>query len=201
MISDDAPELHAGEFRRKCCQAGVYCKETEPYSPWMNRAEGTIQELKRATKRAMLKTNTPKTLWDHCIELQAKIRSNTAHDITTLGGQTPETVMGGETADISDLCEYDWFQWLWFRDTNASFPNESRVLVRYMGPAKSIGPTMCHHLLKGNGSVIQRSTVGPLTHAELSSEDIKTQMKDFMYVIYRGPLGPASEDGDFTGNA
>jgi hypothetical protein len=126
----------------------------------MNRAKGTIRELKRATKRAMLKTRTPKRLWDYCLELQAKIRSNTAHDITTLGGQTPETVMGGETADISELCEYDWFQWLWYRDTNSSFPDESRVLVRYMGPAKSIGPTMCCHLLKANGSVIQRTTVG-----------------------------------------
>jgi hypothetical protein len=89
----------------------------EPYSPWMNRAEGTIRELKRATRRAMLKTQTPKRLWDYCIELQAKIRSNTAHDITTLGGQTPETLMGGETADISDICEYDWFEWLFYRDT------------------------------------------------------------------------------------
>jgi hypothetical protein len=113
MISDDAPELHAGEFRRKCRQAGCYCKETEPYLPWSNRAEGTIRELKRATRRAMLKTQSPKQLWDYCIELQAKICSNTAHDIPTLGGQTPETVMGGETADISELCKYDWFKWLY----------------------------------------------------------------------------------------
>jgi hypothetical protein len=71
----------------------------------MNRAEGTIRELKRATRRAMLKAQTPKRLWDYCIELQAKIQSNTAHDITTLGGQTPETLMGGETADILDICD------------------------------------------------------------------------------------------------
>jgi hypothetical protein len=48
MISDDAPELHAGEFRRKCRQAGCYCKETEPYSPWSNRAEGTYQGAKKS---------------------------------------------------------------------------------------------------------------------------------------------------------
>jgi hypothetical protein len=149
----------------------------------------------------MLKTNTPKRLWDYCIELQSKIRSNTAHDLTTLGGQTPETVMGGETADISELCEYDWFQWLWFRDTVSSFPNESQVLVRYMGPAKSIGPTMCCHLLKANGSVIQRSTVGPLTPTELSNDHTKKQMTDFMSGIFAGPVGPASEDGDFTGDS
>jgi hypothetical protein len=56
MISDDAPKLHAGKFRHKCRQAGSYCKETEPYSPWSNRAEGTIRELKQATRQAMLKT-------------------------------------------------------------------------------------------------------------------------------------------------
>jgi hypothetical protein len=122
IISDNAPELHAGEFCRKCRQAGSYCKETEPYSPWMNRAEGTIRELKRATQRTMLKTQTPKRLWDYCLELQAKIRSNTAHDITTLGGQTPETLMGGKTADILELCKYNWFQWLYYRDTRSSFP-------------------------------------------------------------------------------
>jgi hypothetical protein len=169
MISDDAPKLHAGEFRRKCRQAGSYCKETEPYSPWMNCAEGTIRELKRATRRAMLKTQTPKRLWDYCLELQAKIRSNTAHDITTLEGQTPETLMGGETADISELCEYDWFQWLYDRDTKSSFPDATKVPVRYMGPEKSVGPMMCCHILKANGNILQRSTVGPLTPAELTS--------------------------------
>jgi hypothetical protein len=72
-------------------------------------AEGTMRELKRATRRAMLKTQMPKCLWDYCLKLQAKIRSNMAHNLTTLGGQTPETVMGGKTADISELCKYDWF--------------------------------------------------------------------------------------------
>ena len=41
MISDNSMELHTGEFRCKCIQAGVYCKETEPYYKWMNRAKGT----------------------------------------------------------------------------------------------------------------------------------------------------------------
>jgi hypothetical protein len=114
----------------------------------MNRAEGSIRELKWAIRRAMLKTQTPKRLWDYCLELQAQIRSNTTHAITTLGGQTPETLMGGERADISELCEYDWFQWLYYRDTQSSFPEATKVLVRYMGPAKSVGPMMCCHILR-----------------------------------------------------
>jgi hypothetical protein len=197
IISDDAPELHAGEFRRKCRQVGSYCKETEPYSPLMNCAEETIRELKRATRRAMLKTQMPKRLWDYCLELQAKIWSNTAHNITTLGGQTPETLMEGETADISELCEYDWCQWLYYRDTQSSFLDATKVLVRYIGPAKSVGPMMCCHIPKANGNILQRSMVGPLTPAELTSADTKQEMVDFITAIHNGPLGPSATDGNF----
>jgi hypothetical protein len=140
MIMDDAKELVSGEFRKKCRRAGCYSKTLEPYSPWMNRAEGTIRELKRATRRAMVKSGSPKRLWDYCLELHSKIRSNVAHDITTLGGQTPETLMSGDTADISSLCEFKWFQWVLYRDEKAGYPDEAKELGRYLGPAKSIGP-------------------------------------------------------------
>jgi hypothetical protein len=56
----------------------------------------------------------PKWIWDYCPKLQAKIQSNTAHDIPTLGGQTPEMLMGGKIANILELCDYDWFQWLYY---------------------------------------------------------------------------------------
>ncbi len=97
--------------------------------------------------------------------------------------------MTGETADISSLRNFEWFQWLWYRDTKAPYPNDSKVLVRYLGPAKSIGPEMCMHLLKSNGRVIQRTTVGPITPVEFATEGIKHQMEEYMTAIYRGPLG------------
>ena len=48
---------------------------------------------------------SPKALWDHCIELEAIIRSHTALDIYGIELQVPETVMSGQTGDISSLCE------------------------------------------------------------------------------------------------
>jgi hypothetical protein len=116
-----------GDFRKNCQRAGCYSKTVEPYSPWMNRAEGTIREHKCATRRAMVKSGSPKRLWDYCLELQSRIRSNVAHDIKTLEGQTAETLMLGETADILALCEFEWFQWIWYRDEKASFPNNSKA--------------------------------------------------------------------------
>jgi hypothetical protein len=93
----------------------------------------------------------------------------------------PETLMSGETANFSSLCDFNWFQWIWFRDTKAAFPNDSRVLGRYLGPGKSIGPKMCMHVLKSNERVIQQMTVRPLTQAELSNDAARTQMDGFMH--------------------
>jgi hypothetical protein len=58
MIMDDAKELVGSEFRLKCRHVGCYSKEIEPYLPWMNRAEGTIRELKQAMRRAMVKSGS-----------------------------------------------------------------------------------------------------------------------------------------------
>ncbi|KAL7530108.1 hypothetical protein ACHAXR_003313, partial [Thalassiosira sp. AJA248-18] len=93
MIMDGAREQISGQFRDKLKEANCHLKQLEPYSPWSNAAEGTIRELKRGASRRMLKTGTPKRLWDHCLELEALIRSNTALDIYSLDGETPETMM------------------------------------------------------------------------------------------------------------
>ena len=57
----------------------------------------------------MLKSGSPKNLWDHCIELEEIILSHTDLDIYGLEGQVPETVISGKTGDISSLCEFEWF--------------------------------------------------------------------------------------------
>ncbi len=44
--SDDAPELLHGTFRRLCKDYDIQNTDMEPYSPWQNRAEGGIRELK-----------------------------------------------------------------------------------------------------------------------------------------------------------
>ena len=48
---DGAREQVMGEFRHKARQADCCVKQTEPYSPWQNAAEGTIRELKKSTGR------------------------------------------------------------------------------------------------------------------------------------------------------
>jgi hypothetical protein len=115
LVSDGANEETLGEFRRKARKAETHCcKETEPHSPWQNRAEGCTGEIKRATGRAMLKTKSPSRLWDYCAELKARIRSHTTHNLPSLEDEVPETLMTGSTVDISQLVEFGWYDWVFF---------------------------------------------------------------------------------------
>jgi hypothetical protein len=108
LISDGAYELVKGDFCKKARAADWYCKETEPYPPFSNRAESGVREVKRAARRVMLRTPAPHCLWNYCAELQAHIHLHTAHDLYTLRGDFSETLTTGLTADISELCEFEW---------------------------------------------------------------------------------------------
>jgi hypothetical protein len=179
MIMDGAREQTMGEFRQKSRQADCHMKQTEPHSPWSNAAEGAIRELKKGVACNMLHTTAPKCLWDDCAELEALIRSHTAHDIYKLDGQVPETLVTGSTADISEIAEFKWYQWVYFRDTTVAWPGDCEVLGRYLGPAADIGPAMAAKILKNNGQTLVRTTFCPLTNDELLGEDEKKKRADF----------------------
>jgi len=154
MIVDNSKEQTQGDFRRKLHEADCHLKQTEPYSPWMQACEGCIRELKRGSSRQMIRTGSPKCLWDHSIELQAYIRSCTSNGIYMTAGQTPETIMSRSTADISNICEFAWFDWVMFRDNVPTYPDDKLILGRYLGPAIDVGSAMTMKILKQNGQVV-----------------------------------------------
>ena len=127
----------------------------------------------------MVRSGAPKQLWDDCLEREAYVRSFTAHDIYKLGGQVPETLVSGETADISPLAQFQWYEWVMFRDTSVSYPDDRMVLGRDLGPAIDIGPAMTRKVLKANGQIVYRSTVRSLTPDELADETMKRNRAEF----------------------
>ena len=104
-------------------------------------------------------------MWADAIKYAAYIQSNTAWDIYMLQGETPETVMSGDTLDISQFCELGFYEWIMFREEpdHAQFPADNPILGRYLGPAIDVGPAMTAKILKSNGEVIFRSTYRALT--------------------------------------
>ncbi len=54
----------------------------------------------------MIKTGSPRVLWDHCIEPEALIHSLTSNNVYMTNDEVLETIMTGSTADISHMCEF-----------------------------------------------------------------------------------------------
>jgi hypothetical protein len=117
----------------------------------------------------MIKIGSPKCLWDHCLELEAYVRSCTSNGIYMTAGQVPETIMTGNTAHISHITEFGWYDWVMFRDNKPSFPDDKLILGRYLGPAIDTGSALTAKILKSNGVFVYRSTLWHLTDEELNS--------------------------------
>ena len=74
MIMDGSKEQTMGQFKKKCQLANVHIRQTEPYSPWQNDAEGAIRELKKGSGRKMVQAGSPKPLWADCIKHEAYVQ-------------------------------------------------------------------------------------------------------------------------------
>jgi hypothetical protein len=134
----------------------------------------------------------PVTNMDHCIELEAMIRSHTALDSFELQGQVPETNVSGQTADISPFIEYAWFDWIIYYDRVASFPDPKERLGWWLGPAIDLGPAMTAKILKANGQVEYNSTHCSLTDAELD-DPIQIAAPDAYMTQLNAVIGPPVE--------
>jgi hypothetical protein len=150
----------------------------------MNAAESAIRELKMGVSRKMIRTRSPKVLWDHCIELEALIRLHSVNTIYATNGQVPEMIMTGTTADISHISEFGWYDWVMFRDNTPTFPEGNIVLGRYLGPATDVGGMMTAKILKENGQFVYCSTLRHLTKEETDSPAHKDMT---LRRVHRGP--------------
>ena len=94
----------------------------------------------------MLNYGSPKSRWDHCIELEALICSLTDLDIYGVEVQVPEKVMSGQTGDISSLCEFEWFEWVMFFHPKETYPDNKMFIGRWLGPAINVGTAMTYKI-------------------------------------------------------
>ena len=57
------------------------------------------------------------------------------------------------TADICNICEYDWYEWVLLRDNTTSYPDEKQTLGIYFGSATYFGSAMCYKILRADGKI------------------------------------------------
>jgi hypothetical protein len=196
MVFDGLKELFQGDFKRKLCKADCPARQTEPYSLWQQAAEGCICELKQGVSHKMIKTGSPRVLWDHCIELEALIRSSTSNNIYMNNGKVPETIMTGSTANISHICEFGWYDMVMFRDNVPTFTDIKLTLGQYLGPATNVGSALTAKIFKANGQTVCRSTLQHLNNKEIHCPIHQEMCRVFNESITHH-LGPNATEQDF----
>ncbi len=182
MHTDDAKELTAGKWSDICRTHGIKQTQTEPYSPFQNRAEVNIRELKKRTRRLMHQTRTPKRLWDFCAKYVAELRCLTAQPLYSLHGRTPFELVTGNTPDITEYISFNWYQPVWYYDST-TFPDSNKHIGRWIGVAHNIGQAMCFWILPRSGIPIARSTVQPISDAELRSVEVQQELHTYDSII------------------
>jgi hypothetical protein len=110
--------------------------------------------------------------------------------------QVPETIISRETANISQICQFGWFNWVMYHDP-AEFPDNKAILGRYLvGPAVDVGSMLTAKILMPNGQYVCRSTLRHLNNDERISEVHKAQRLTFDQAI-NDKLGPKASPLDF----
>ena len=120
----------------------------------------------------MSESNSPIVLWYYCMERRALIYNCTAKKLFQFNGTNLYTATLGDQADISNLCQFGWYEWVKYYDSTQNFPHQKECLGRCLGPAKNEGNEMTNWVLAKSGKVISRRTLRPLTAGELAVTNI-----------------------------
>ena len=185
IICDDAKEQILGESRKVMREAGTTIRALEPGTPWSNCAERYIGIFKQGIQDIIRETDCPMVLWDFCAEYKAKVNNSTAKSLFQLHGRTPYETLLNEEPDISNLCQFKFYDWCYYYDHSTKFPYPSELLGRVLGPSDGFGNEMCQWILRVNGRVIPRQTVRPLTIEELASQTEVNKRAAFDLAIKR----------------
>ena len=184
LVVDPSGEQTSKPVRRFCIQVGTTLKLLEESTQWANRAELYVGLLKESIRQDLRKSHCPMILWDYCAQRRALIHNLTPRDLFSTYKQTPYEFQFGIQGDMSNLCNFGWYDWCYYREeSNNVFPRQKELLGRVLGPSKNEGNEMAQNILNVHGHVIPRRSVRRLTQAELNSQVEKEKRNDFDRII------------------
>ena len=180
LVVDPSGEQTSKAVKRFCNQVGTTLRILEENTQWANRAELYIGLLKEAIRKDLRNSNCPMVLWDYCAQRRALIHNLTPRNLFQLEKCTPYQMQFGVQGDISNLCQFDWYDWCYYREESANlFPKQKELIGRVLGPSKNEGNEMAQNILNFKGNVVPRRTVRRLKQSEIESESEKQKRSAF----------------------
>ena len=92
-------------------------------------------------------------------------------------------MLTGQQTDSSALAETGWYEWVYYRDSESSFPYPVERLGRCLGPCEHKGTVMSQYILNDQGSVLPYQTFRRLTKDKYRSAAESLQQDNFDLII------------------
>ena len=157
------------EIRRKQIKVHI----TEPYSPWQNKAENAIGIIKSKHNNRMIKRSVPKVFWDFGLVWESEIYSRT----TGKDGIVPLERLTGDTIDISDWIDFEFWDSCWYWDPAGG--DNKRKIGRWLGVSHNVGSALCYYVVTSQGNVISRTSVQHFTTNDIAIPEIQQALRDY----------------------
>jgi hypothetical protein len=110
LICDASKAQTSKDMKKFCNEIGTTLRALEEGTPWANKADLYIGMIKESVLKDMKSADSPIAFWDYCIERRAQINNLTARSLFQLHGTNAHTAITNEEGDISNLCQYNWYQ-------------------------------------------------------------------------------------------
>jgi hypothetical protein len=79
-----------------------------------------------------------------------------------------------QMVDISLICQFAWYAWVYYNESIFQFPEEKVAIGRYLGPTEpEVGSVMTAKILKCNGEIMRRITFRHVCWEEFDTEECK----------------------------
>ncbi|KAI2507356.1 Reverse transcriptase (RNA-dependent DNA polymerase) [Fragilaria crotonensis] len=147
-----------------------------PRRPNENPAEQGIHEIKKRWYRLMLKKKVPPRLWDYGFAWVCETDNVCANMSKYAQGRTPLEIITGDTPDISEYVDFDFYDWVLFKGDAGLGAVE---VARWLGVSHRVGRLMSYWLLPESGIPISATTVQRMTNDEKTTDEMQKRMAHY----------------------
>ena len=125
----------------------------------------------------MTRKNVPRRLWDYGLVYEAEIISRISRGPE---GRTGIETITGDTPDISEWLDFDFYDLVWYWDApHLAITEDNPRLGRWLGVAHRVGSDMCYWVINEKGNVLARTTVQHVIELDLRTDEMKAKVQAF----------------------
>ena len=163
MDGSEEQTVRNSKFQKLLKGHKIPSRVCEPERPKNNPAEICIKEVRKQRYRCMFGTNYPDKLWEYSYNHVLEIMFGTASNAGKLNGKKPLQFLTGETVDIYEYLEFDFYDRVWFKQYAGV--GETK-LGRWIGVAFGYRSLINYWVLPESGIPVPRKTLQRSTEAE-----------------------------------